>query len=311
MSLPPISDSDQPDNKGRTPRDHRDPHRDRRQHYRGPGPVPGAAHREHRPAHGGDTAHPPGRTHRRSGDHAGRWEISDLVAAGVLDAVPGDPPVPVSVWRATGPDDPPVAPETIFAGLTTRLARMILAIWTDPGQIVIDTTADPAVRAATESGGRTYLPLTLPPSPLHDADLAGQAALILLRWPPPAPQPGTGPVPAPVGTADQRSTPPPSDEDTPHDAPDLILQSCRDLLAPDGHTVVILAPPTGRHYRDYARDVIPAARAAGLGYLQHLVVITSDAQPTAPGTDWLAHPRAHVDLLVFVLRAAAHPSGPS
>jgi hypothetical protein len=222
----------------------------------------------------------------------------------VLDAVPGDPPVPVSVWRATGPDDPPVTADVIASGLTPRLAELLLGIWTDPGQLVLDATADPTVAGAAAAGARTYVALEPQGRRVPTADLRGQAALILLRWPPdllalsgaPAPQAATIDQPKP-------STTPTSLPGVPSPDPGPALRACRVLLAADGHTVVILAPPTDSHYRDYARDVIAAARHAGLGYLQHLVVITSDPHPTVAGTDWIAHSRAHVDLLVFVLRS--------
>ena len=71
-----------------------------------------------------------------------------------------------------------------------------------------------------------------------------------------------------------------------------------------GPETVSAAPPEGDAALGYCRkNIVPAARSVGLGYLQHLVVITSDTNPTVAGTDWLAHPRAHVDLLVFVIRA--------
>jgi hypothetical protein len=263
-------------------------HRLRRTRRRGPGPLPTPARRYRPPSHPPDAEPTPGPGGHPEHDlAAGEWQICDLVAAGVLDTVPGDPPVPVSVWRATGPDDPPPSPGQIFTGLTTRLAQMLLAIWTDPGETVIDTTADTAVQAAAESGARTYLARHLPTTQQQVADLRGNAALILLRWPP-TPQPEHRPEPAqdtaPGQPPDQSMVSATEDQAARSSAsgPGSVLGACRQLLCPDGHTIVILAPPSGgRLDRDYAREVIPAARAAGLGYLQHLVVITSHPQPVS------------------------------
>jgi len=234
---------------------------------------------------------------KQEADPGDGWEITDLIAAGLLDVVPGDPPVPVSVWRATGSQEPPTSPATLYRGLTPRLAARLLAIYTDPGQTVVDTTSDPAVAGAAGAGARRYLNLPLPPS-RRMPDLSGQVALILLRWP------STGSRLRHDGDGEHPDTQPK-------------LQACADLLHADGHTVVILAPPAGAAYHDHARTIIPAARQAGLGYLQHLVIITTPTdQPTpasqaepAPaetpdsGPDAaFARTQAHLDLLVFILR---------
>jgi hypothetical protein len=78
-------------------------------------------------------------------------------------------------------------------------------------------------------------------------------------------------------------------------------------------------------YRDYARMIIPAARAAGLGYLRHLLVITEHADQPPPATDAAGPGPAHgevpdqdsrgsapvaqapLDLLVFILRSGRRP----
>ena len=311
--IPPDPDPDRhPGNNDQTP-DDQDPLAGLQGRRQSPGPVPVPARRRRRTRRTGiaaSTADSPA---------TGDWEISELVAAGVLDAVPGDPPVPLSVWRAGDPDPDSLLDgglETATAGsgpLTTRLAGMLLAVWTDPGELVIDTLPDPAVRAAADSEARTYLPLQLPlPTPQRQ-DLAASAALILLRWP-------QAPAPAPARSTDQSagaSTDAPSEprgESTVPALSGLVMSSCRDLLLPDGHTVVILIPPSEAPYRDYAREVIAAAREAGLGYLQHLVIITSDTPPPRPEADELAHPRSHVDLLVLVIRrkpASTTAAGPA
>jgi hypothetical protein len=252
-------------------------HQDRRTQRQAPGPLP-----------------VPSAGRERSLDE---WESADLVAAGVLDTVPGDPPVPVSVWRATGPDAPSVSPHTARAGFSARLAGMLLAIWTDVGDNVIDATADPAVEGAAYAGGRRYRTLELPPPPQQVRDLSGQVALILLRWPP-APPPRTNSGPATMLTAplegsdrdraqvpDGEAGPAPADTRSSARAARRSLGACREMLSSNGHTVVILAPPAGGVYRGYARQIIHVARDAGLGYLQHIVLVTSDYCRRRPNTD--------------------------
>lgn len=235
------------------------------------------------------------------------WEIADLIATGVLDVVPGDPPVPVSVWRATGPQDPPASPAALYRGLTPQLAARLVTLYTDPGQVVIDCTGDPAIAGAAGAGGRAYRAFDLPDVDLLRHERSGDVGLILLRWPPPS---------APTASVEGAGTGP---------DPQAVLEACAALLCADGHTVVILAPPTGGIYRDYARTIIPAARLAGLGYLQHVVVITLDTDPpptpppparqkrgqkaagsSAPGGP-ASRDQGHLDLLVFILRHGTRP----
>jgi hypothetical protein len=251
------------------------------------------------------------------------WEIADLVAVGVLDAVTGQPPVPISVWRATGPDEPPTTPGELFTGLTPRVAAILLAIYTDPGDLVLDATADPAVEGAAGAGGRPYR--NLDPDGSHgDAGLdglQGGAGLVLLRWPTPVAQPR--PAPKAVQTGGQ-SGGQARYEQTERQAGQGLLEECAHLLAPDGHTVAILAPPDGGFYRDHARTAIAAATRAGLGYLQHVVVITgASADPDAgsgadsdagsgadvsPDASTQMATRQHLDLLVLVLSPSPAPS---
>jgi len=301
MSSPTPPDPEHPDpehsgpEEERTSRDHR---------YRAPGPVPVSA-RRYRPSREQevrDSQAPDGAT-------AGGWQISDLVAAGVLDTVPGEPPVPVSVWAA---EDLSVSAGSTSVGLTARLAGMLLAIWTDPGEIIMDATGDRVVQVAADGGARRYVTVDLPPSPRQARDLAGQGALILLRWPLAAIS-GHRPEPAPPVPNDppntRMSAPPEPGAGATGGFADLMLGSCAQLLAREGHAVLIVVPPTSGHHDD-VRDVLPAAKAAGLGHLAHLILISPDRHPTAPGTDWLAHPKAHVNLLMFILRTGRlEPAG--
>ena len=127
----------------------------------------------------------------------------------------------------------------------------------------------------------------------------------MLRWPP-------DPDTTPTDTASAAGA-----------AVDLFA-TCRTLLSPGGFTVVaLLPPPPGPPYVEHAQVVIPAAHRAGLGYLQHIIAVTAPISgepaprrtaPTHRATLRAAtHLRAHLDLLVFVLRRtharAQAPSG--
>ena len=87
----------------------------------------------------------------------------------VGDVVPGDPPVPVTVW----PVPPPRAGETMSSPLGYRLVQNL----TYPGDLVVDLTIGPQLaRAVIASHRRSQLPR---------GRLAGRepAALIVAGWP--------------------------------------------------------------------------------------------------------------------------------
>jgi hypothetical protein len=95
-----------------------------------------------------------------------------------------------------------------------------------------------------------------------------------------------------------------------------LLGDCRRLLAACGCVIVAPASPPRTGYVDHARRLIPAARRAGLGYLQHIVVLTApipgdpsprQATPAGPATLRAAtHLRVQAALLAFVLRGGGH-----
>jgi hypothetical protein len=201
-------------------------------------------------------------------------DLQQLIAFGDLDVVDGDPPVPISVWRIAGLDEPTrPGPTTAPSGLTPRLAALLVDAHTRRGDTIVDLTGDPAIAGAAGTGARRYLPID-GPGDLADLDhVAGSVRLVVLRW--------------------RR---PDSGEATTAELTDLFV-ACRLLLAADGYTVVALAPiPPHTYYIEHARLLIPAAYRAGLGYLQHIVAV-ADARTYAP---------IHIDLLVFVLRGGRH-----
>src|SRR4051794_904516 len=67
----------------------------------------------------------------------------------LLDLVPGDPPVPVTIWRTTRTDL-----DTHPVG--SRLARQLIAAYSRPGDIVVDLTGHRALAGACHAGARRH-----------------------------------------------------------------------------------------------------------------------------------------------------------
>lgn len=93
------------------------------------------------------TSQPPDGPNGRGADDP--LGLSQLIASGVIDAVPGDPPVPMTVWR--------VADSTYGQhhgdGLTGRTAQLLVALYTRAGDTIVSATtprslARPAPAAA-------------------------------------------------------------------------------------------------------------------------------------------------------------------
>lgn len=226
-----------------------------------------------------------------------------LAVASEIDVVPGDPPVPISVWRVAGTGHP--ARLDTGSGLTPPLAALLIGLYTSRGDTVVDLTSDPSIDGAAGAGARRYLPVN---DPAHLADLdhvAGTVRLVVLRWPPTRAGRRTNVDPA--GTEEPELT--------------ALLTACRLLLAADGYTIVALIPAPHAGYVEHAGRLISAARRAGLGYLQHIVAVTAPipgapaprlAVPADPATLRAAtHLRFHLDLLVFVLHRTGWAAGPA
>jgi hypothetical protein len=232
------------------------------------------------PARAGDRPGPPDRPRSPSGDDRG--------------AVPADLLVPIIVWRVVR-DDPPAGLASP-TGLSPRLAAQLIRLYTDPADTVVDLTADPAIAGAAGAGGCRYLPVDHPASLPRLDHLTGTVRLVVLRWPP-----TTNPAHT---DADADADPAATAELT------GLLAGCRPLLATDGYTIVALRPVRPHsHYVDHARQLIPAAYQAGLGYLEHVLVVTTPItgrpHPAAPADpaalDLATGPQPLIDLLVFVL----------
>jgi len=217
-----------------------------------------------------------------------------------LDAVPGDPPVPITVWRT------PAAASGIGAGLIgQQLAARLVAAYTRRGDTVLDATTtnhpgdpgnagdagDPVLAGAAAAAGRT---VRVPrrrgrgqraEEPADGGD-AGDAALAVCCWPLPR-----------AGLID----------------PVITLGGIRRRLRPGGVLAVIVPTPVDGTGPAQLGPLVRAAAAAGLGYLQHIVAMhatadgdtlvpaTGDAEPAAAGAraGGAAHLPAHTDVLVF------------
>jgi hypothetical protein len=194
------------------------------------------------------------------------------------------------VWRVADTVDGRAA----AGGLPPRMAALLIASYSRPGDTVVSVGDDPALAGAAGAGGRTYLHVS-DPDHLSDVDLfAGTVTLIVLPWPPRAHF-------AAVST----------------DGLAAMFRTCRRLMHADGCTIVALASvPAGETYEQHAMPLIPAARHAGLGWLEHIVAIT--ARTTGDHVTWrfdranATEPRggfrvaAYLDLLVFAIQSAHH-----
>jgi len=218
-------------------------------------------------------------------------DLAALIRDGAIDVVPGHPPVPINVWRIADLD----RNDDMSHGMSPTLAALVVGLYTDPRDTLVDFDADPTLEGAAGAGGCRYLPVRGPAN-LADLDpVAGKTKLITLRWPNPA-----DPTRALADRAEL----------------DDMFAACRTLLAPDGAAIVALAPPPpGQPAMEHTHEVVPAAYQAGLGYLQHIIVVkapirgerpTNLTTPAGRATLRAArhpaqHQRIHNDLLLFVL----------
>jgi hypothetical protein len=236
------------------------------------------------PGTGLDPGHDPG------GDDP--LALSELIASGDIDVVPGDPPVPIAVWRVADVD-------ARFGhqradALTPRLAALLVGTHTRPGDTIVSIGRDPALAGAAGAGARRYHSVAHPDDLDNLDQAAGTVALIVLPWPPPN---------RPDGMS--------------RDSLVAMFGACRRLMNPSGCTIVALAGlPPQQTFVQHSSALIPAAHQAGLGWLQHIVAITAPivgqhitwrAVPADPAMlRAAAHLKVHLDLLVFVSRGGRH-----
>lgn len=193
--------------------------------------------------------------------------LPPLVANGITDVVPGDPPVPITVWRLAH-DAMPTGQQSAD-GLTGRIAQLIVGLYTRVGDTVVSLGDDPAIAGAAGAGGCRYLPVA---SARRLADLdhvAGGVRLLILHWPPATPSQA------------HRSAPVMSE-----DAMTDLFTAVKILMAQDGYTIVVI-PPVTAGTAEHLWRLVPAARQAGLGWVEQIVAVTA--------TDTTAHTENDTD----------------
>jgi len=219
--------------------------------------------------------------------------LSELIASGDIDVVPGDPPVPVAVWRVADVDTG--FGHHLADALTPRLAALLVGTHSRPGDTIVSIGHDAALAGAAGAGARLYRSVARPDELAgleHTA--AGTVALIVLPWPPPDQPDGMS-----------------------RDGLVALFGACRRLMSPGGCTIVALAGlPPQQTFAEHSSALIPAAHQAGLGWLQHIVAITAPivghritwrAAPADPAVlRAAAHLKVHLDLFVFVGRGGRH-----
>ena len=219
--------------------------------------------------------------------------------AAAIDLVAGDPPVPITVWRTPSGDSQ--------ASVPLRLAERLVSAYSRPGEVVIDVTDDHALSDAAAQGGRRHHPgwftdastliigpPTLPTPPTRDEHPVSPPVRRRRRGEVDPPEITawfgddlTDPHLPPTGTA-------PGAADTVHGATSLLvtcwplhaagarhrtrlrwlLRGGVALLRPGGCLVLVVRVQADAHGspQDHG-PLVDAARAAGLGYLQHIVAV--------------------------------------
>jgi hypothetical protein len=247
-----------------------------------------------------------------AGDGQPAVPAPDATSAGSRAAGPAGPGVPLSIWP--GLPDPGGAGDGLPCGgpVTTAAARRVIDTFSRPGDLVAAAGAcSPAVAEAAAAAGRRVLalvtdgrsgyPLPVPypvvrlrsGGPAHvlapGNPVTGQAALAVAGCC------GSGCCASPgaSGQGDRNAG--------------LLYAACERLLRPGGVLAVIAGPAApGGTLADTAGSAVAAARAAGLVYTQHIVLVRAVIDgdrlaPAAPGAEPAAPGGSpvHDDLLVF------------
>ncbi len=261
----------------------------------------------------------------------------------LIDQVPGEPPVPITVWRTARTD------ADTDRAIPTRLAARLVAAYSHPGDAVVDLTDDRSLATACRTGQRQHHPAwftdassliigpAVPPaeqpttSPNPDGD--GEDPLELATWfgddltDPDLPAPSEAPTRPTVNGSPQQATslvvacwPLHSLDPTNRVRLAWLLTACATLLCQGGCLLLVVGVPAGTTPtpEDFS-PVVSAAATVGLGYLQHIVAVAADTDGDAfvyhisdeelltlaqTSGDAMTHLRVHADVLVFAQQHA-------
>ncbi len=231
------------------------------------------------------------------------WTLGRLLASELFDDTTRT--TPVSVWSPTPETTTPAVPGTAHVTLPRALAYLLVSAYADTGELVADAAGDVALRNACILTRRRYVVPDLTAGPRETAETSPGAALVFMRWPDLVSQSLTYPAHQQISTADPdpvAAMPGPRRPPTPPSG----LLAAGNLLGPGGHAVIAL-PVDDNPVAD-AAHLISASRRAGLGHVQHLMVVaglpldTNAALSPRPPVDQRAN--EDVALIAFILRAS-------
>jgi hypothetical protein len=227
--------------------------------------------------------------------------------------------VPVSIWPGL-PAAPARHSTWPCAGpVTVQAAARIVDAFSRPGDLVAAVDGSPMVIEAAAAARRLVLGLL--PGPVRDGRALaglrtrlGPAAWPFARLRPGGPDlllapgdPDAGQATLAVVGCHGPGCPGPELGSAPGPGPGLLHAACARVLAPGGILAVVTSPATSGKLTDLAGYAVATARAAGLIYAQHIVLVHAaiDGDQLAPGpraAGAAAQPggrRVHSDLLVF------------
>jgi hypothetical protein len=215
--------------------------------------------------------------------------------------------VPLSIWPGLPGPGGPRDGAPCGGPVTVAAARRVIDTFSVPGDLVAAAGAcSPAVAEAAAAAGRRVLALVpdgtgsgypLPvPYPVARLQPGGTALVLAPR----------NPVTGQAALAVAGCCSPGCCASGGREA-GLLFAACERVLRPGGVLAVIAGPAApGGTLADTAGSVVAAARAAGLVYAQHIVLVRAEIDgdrlaPAAPGAGAAAPggSQVHDDLLVF------------